>query len=248
MNNPLVSICVPTYEMKGKGLEFLSVLFDSVEKQTYKNIELIISDHSKNNVIEQTINTWKRVSSINIKYVKYTEKYNNGPANTNNCLKYVSGEYIKMLFQDDFFNYDYSLEKIITSMLEEKKYWSVSECIHCNEDSSTRFNHFVPHWNLKSSFTIDDYFNVFPRLGAPSLMTYKFNPKLKFNENVIMYMDVDFYYKLGKVYGEPLIINEQLIVDRNWSGQIGNSHGVFVDLNVEQKLIKDLYKNNEYKL
>ena len=47
-----VSICIPTYEMKGFGANYLDHSLSVLEKQTYQNFEVIISDHSTTPLIE----------------------------------------------------------------------------------------------------------------------------------------------------------------------------------------------------
>ena len=56
--NPLVSICIPCYEMNGKGVEFLNYSFEILKNQSYKNFEIIISDNSKSDVIENLCKNW----------------------------------------------------------------------------------------------------------------------------------------------------------------------------------------------
>jgi glycosyltransferase involved in cell wall biosynthesis len=63
--NPKISVCIPSYEANGKGVQFLSKNIESILSQTYENIEIIISDHSKNNDIEIY------VSSLNNPKIKY---------------------------------------------------------------------------------------------------------------------------------------------------------------------------------
>ena len=38
---PEISICIPTYEFKGKGVKYLADIFDSLRKQTFKNLTRI---------------------------------------------------------------------------------------------------------------------------------------------------------------------------------------------------------------
>ena len=42
-----MSIAIPTYEVKGRGVEFLNDLFRTIEIQTFKDFEVVVSDHSK---------------------------------------------------------------------------------------------------------------------------------------------------------------------------------------------------------
>ena len=42
-----VSICIPCYEMKGNGVAYLNDLMNSITAQTFKDYEIIITDHSQ---------------------------------------------------------------------------------------------------------------------------------------------------------------------------------------------------------
>jgi hypothetical protein len=52
MSNLKISICVPTWEQFGKGKFFLEKLFTTVYEQSYKNFQVVISDHSLDDEIE----------------------------------------------------------------------------------------------------------------------------------------------------------------------------------------------------
>ena len=46
-----ITVCIPTYEYKGDGVAYLGDLFDSLARQTFENFDVVISDHSKDDVI-----------------------------------------------------------------------------------------------------------------------------------------------------------------------------------------------------
>ena len=48
----MISICIPTYEMNGMGVEYLEYSFNILYSQTFKDFEIIISDHSESNLIK----------------------------------------------------------------------------------------------------------------------------------------------------------------------------------------------------
>lgn len=52
MNNPFFSISIPTYGYNGKGSEFLNFSLYKLSSQTFKNFEVVISDHSTDNTIK----------------------------------------------------------------------------------------------------------------------------------------------------------------------------------------------------
>ena len=97
MTEPLVSICIPAY----KKPEYVIRAIQSIINQTYKNVEVIISDDSPNQDIKIAIQPY--ISELKINY------YHNSPAlrspiNWNNALNKASGDYIMLLHQDDWFD------------------------------------------------------------------------------------------------------------------------------------------------
>ena len=96
-----LSIAIPTYEYEGKGADFLDFLFRTIEIQTFKDFEVVVSDHSKDEKLVDVIDVFK--NKFDIKYIKNKNVLGNAPANTNNAIRNCSGEIIKVMFQDDFF-------------------------------------------------------------------------------------------------------------------------------------------------
>jgi len=95
MNLKLVSICIPTYN----GEKYLQEALDSVKKQTYSNIEVIISDdHSKDKTLEICE---KFKSEADFPVYIYSHQPQGIGANWDYCINQSNGEFIKFLFQDD---------------------------------------------------------------------------------------------------------------------------------------------------
>ena len=63
-----LSVCIPTYEMKNIGPIFLEHSFNILAKQSFKDFEVVISDHSSNDGIKEICNKYKDL--INVKYHK----------------------------------------------------------------------------------------------------------------------------------------------------------------------------------
>ena len=47
-----VSIACPTFEYYGRGVEVLDDMFRTIANQTLKDLEVVVSDHSKIDVIK----------------------------------------------------------------------------------------------------------------------------------------------------------------------------------------------------
>ena len=60
----MISICTPTYEMNGKGAEYLEYSFNILYYQTFKDFEIIISDHSESDLIKDLCDKWSSVLTI----------------------------------------------------------------------------------------------------------------------------------------------------------------------------------------
>ena len=79
------SVVIPTYEMNGKGDEFLENNFIILKKQIFNDFNIIISDHSLNDNIKNICDKWK--NELNIIYLKNENNRGSSSANLNNAIK-----------------------------------------------------------------------------------------------------------------------------------------------------------------
>lgn len=98
MKKPLVSICIPTHNRP----EFLKQALQSALNQTYKNIEIIISDNSTGNESVILISQFK---DKRIKYYKNSSTISSF-ANVSRVAQLARGKYIKYLLDDDLLKPD----------------------------------------------------------------------------------------------------------------------------------------------
>jgi glycosyltransferase involved in cell wall biosynthesis len=92
--NSLISICIPTY----KRADLLVCAVESCLKQTYRNVEILISDDSPDDCSEKAILHW--IESNKVRY------YRNSPAlkqagNVNQLFDLAQGQYLVLLHDDD---------------------------------------------------------------------------------------------------------------------------------------------------
>ena len=87
----LVSVCIPTYN----GAPFLQEALDSVSQQTYRNIEVIISDDASNDKTLEIIQDFKAKASFPVSIYHHEPK--GIGANWNNCIRKANGKFIKFL-------------------------------------------------------------------------------------------------------------------------------------------------------
>jgi glycosyltransferase involved in cell wall biosynthesis len=114
INDPLVSILIPTYNRE----KFIEETLLCAINQTYENIEIIVVD---NRSTDQTANIVKSYTIKNPKLKLYINENNIGPINNwKKCLELSNGDFIKFLFSDDKMTMD-SVEKLLFPMLEDQQ-------------------------------------------------------------------------------------------------------------------------------
>jgi glycosyltransferase involved in cell wall biosynthesis len=202
-----VSIAVPVFEYYGRGVEFLDDMLRTISYQTLKDVEVVISDHSKNDDIE--IYCRKNEYNLNIKYIHNENGRGNPAINTNNAIDNCSGEIIKVFQQDDFFFDTEALEVMYNLMTESSQKWFVCGAIHTRDDGRSFFNPMLPRWDEK--MIVEDQRNF---IGGVSVLSIKQEVKTRFDPNVKMLLDVDFYHDTMLNYGMPILHQDILIGNR----------------------------------
>ena len=225
------SIAIPTYEMKGRGSEFLEFNFNKFQSQSFKDFEVVISDHSQNNDIENLCNKWKNI--ININYIRNDYKRGSSSANINTCIKECKGKWIKILFQDDYLYNQDSLENLFKFIINNKFKWVATACDHTN-DGVNLYRPFYPRWSNDLVFGNNT-------ISSPSVISIEnINDGIYFNEELIWLMDVEYYKKKYDIYGEPGYLQDINVINRTWGERLSDKIPLEVKQN-ELKIIKDKY-------
>lgn len=210
--NNLISIVIPCYEMHGKGVEFLDFNLKQINNQTYKNIEIVISDHSQNNDIMELYHKWK--NQLNIVYIKNNNNLGVSSSNVNNAINNSKGELIKILFQDDFLYHNNSIKDIIENF-EDGYNWLVTSSTH-TYDGFNFSNELIPIYNDNIHLGINT-------ISSPSVLTIRKSVTERFDEKLIWLMDCDMYKQLYIKYGEPKIVKKVNVVNRLWGNRLSDT-------------------------
>jgi len=109
--NPLVSIIVITYNSSKFVLETL----ESAKAQTYRNIELIVSDDASTDNTVEICREWLEENRERfVRTELITIKNNSGiPANCNRGVKAAKGEWVKLIAGDDVLFSDCIIQNIL---------------------------------------------------------------------------------------------------------------------------------------
>lgn len=256
MNQPLVSVCVPTFN----GEKYLAEALFSIQEQTYKNLEVIISDDASNDKTIQISENFKKKCQFPVRI--YHHKPSVIGANWNFSIKKAKGDYIKFLFQDDILFATCIQELMI--VIQGKKDIGLVACkrkILFQEESeenklwSEKYEDLQANLNLKDKkvyYLTKDLFSHVeflktPRnkIGEPSAVLFKkeiireiggFRKDLKQN------LDYEFYYRI-LVNKKIAILNEKLICFRlhNEQATYFNKATYCEDFQLYEKIIYEKY-------
>jgi|GEM_PF-326724 len=174
MNNPLVSVVVPTYNSS----KFLERCLESVKNQSYQNIELIVVD---NNSTDST----KEIAR------KYTEKvFNKGPersAQVNFGVEQASGEFVYKVDSDFVLDKD-----VVLQCVEKASEGFEAVVVHNSPDTSVS-------WIAKiRKFEVDMYKYDITHSSARFVRKEVYKKIGGFNEEITAGEDYDFQNKLNR--------------------------------------------------
>jgi glycosyltransferase involved in cell wall biosynthesis len=206
-----VSVCIPTYGMKGKGAYYLQKNLSSVFLQTKVPHEVLISDHSDDNLIEDVAKQW--MPFLNIKYLRNTKNVGVISSNLNNLIDNSTGDIIDFMLQDDYYFRPDSLSQRLITLGDSQ--WAATATIHFAVEKEAFYWHLIPEYR-------QDIYLGFNSIGSPSLLTMRRENCPKFDENLFMLTDCDYYKQLYDKFGLPATSKEITSVSCIWSGQSQN--------------------------
>ena len=150
-------------------------------------------------------------------------------ANTNNAIRQATGDYIKVLFQDDFFYDDNSLQDIFDNLCDG---WLVTGCEH-SPDGTTMVRPFYPAYH-------QDIHLGNNTISSPSVLTFVNDGDTFFDENLSMLMDVDMYKRLFNKYGLPVFLQKINVVNGIGNHQVSQNI-THAEMEAELDYIKKKY-------
>lgn len=194
--------------MKGKGGYYLQQNLASLFIQNVKPYEVIISDHSTDDLIKDVTTSWAQF--MNVKYFRETEKVGVISANLNNCIKNSTGDVIDFMLQDDLYFSSNSLQTRIENLGDSQ--WALTSTIHYSVERDQYYWHLIPEYR-------QDIYLGFNSIGSPSLLTMKRENAPLFDEKLFMLTDCDYYKQLYDKFGLPKTSQAITVVSTMWEGQ-----------------------------
>lgn len=234
----MISIAIPCFEMGGRGSEFLEYNFIQINRQTYKDFEVVVTDHSQDYELKKICEAWS--GQLKINYIRVTENKGSASYNTNQAIKNCSGDIIKILYQDDYLYDEHALQLIVDGFNDQCE-WLISDYIHTKD----RKEFYRPLRPL-----LHERIHLKNLIGAPSCLSIRNRNVIYFDEKLLWAFDCEYYKRLYLNFGMPSYLNKYTTVNFIWDGQLTHK---FKDLEIRKKekeyianLYGDTVREDEY--
>ncbi|GEL12391.1 Glycosyltransferase involved in cell wall bisynthesis [Flavobacterium glycines] len=244
MNNPLVSIIIPTFNRA----HLISETLDSVLAQTYQNWECIVVDDGSTDNTEELVNAYVKKDSRFQFHYRPSERLPGGNAARNYGFEVSNGEYINWFDSDDL---------MLPEFIRKKVYFILHikndiDYVLCGFETFGIDYHVKIVYNLEFLENILDVFMTYKIVFSTPTFFFKRNivKEVKFNEYLSRAQDLDFVFR---VLNNPSIrgvnIKEILVLVRNHNDTITSNfkRSEKKDLSSELIVWKNIFEYLFYK-
>jgi glycosyltransferase involved in cell wall biosynthesis len=202
--DPLISICIPAY----KRTEFLKRLLDSVVAQTFRDFEVIVTDDSPGNEVENLCSSYHHQFSIS--HYRNIQQLGT-PENWNESIRKAKGQWIKLMHDDDWFSGENSLQFYVDAIKNNPTssfFFSAYRNIYLDEkkEESVFISSFRYNMIRKNPVTLFAK-NV---IGPPSVIIHKNDRQIFYDKNFKWLVDFEFYIRYFK-NTKPVYIDKELV-------------------------------------
>lgn len=245
MNNPLVSIIIPTYNRA----HLIGETLDSVLAQTYKNWECIVVDDGSTDYTDELLAFY----TVKDSRIKYYHRPKNRVKGANACRNYgfemSKGEFVNWFDSDDLMLNDFIGRGIELFKINADINVIVSDYEIFNDNDGE-----IYHFQRNKIEQLDlDYYTGKINFGCPNLIWNQASvSNFKFDVGLVRAQELDFHFQIfsnRKIRWKQLVGTKVKI--RRHSNSItsnfqeGNYKSLRSELWVRRKIIKYLFYQNQ---
>ena len=176
-----ITVCIPCYEMAGRGAEYLERNLASLAMQAFRDFDVVVSDNSEGYELARVVDRFR--GDFDICYVRNPRR--GASANYNCALRHAGGKYVRFLAQDDWLAHEDALFEVPDSFGK----WTV---VGADDNPEPVWTGDIHHGNN--------------RLGGPSCLIVSTRDALRFDESLTWLFDCDLYRRMFDRFGEPKAI------------------------------------------
>lgn len=203
-----VSVCLPIFN----GAKYLGGAIESVLAQSHGNFELLIADDLSSDSSPEIA---QQYAGRDPRIVYWRNETNRGIfANYNECLKRVSGSYVKLFAQDDILE-----PACLARLLEQLRFnpnlalvTAARAVIDENGEETAIERFFTESVVIPGRKVISDYMRTFTyRTGTPAQVMFRSNSVGDgFNTKYTLSGDIEYFYRILEA-GDYMYLDEVLV-------------------------------------
>ncbi len=200
---PFISICIPAFQR----VDYLRRLLDSIEIQSFRDFETVISDDSPGSEVLELI----RNHALNpkIRYFKNKETLGS-PENWNEGIRQSKAGWIKIMHDDDWFSGPESLQTFADTIRNKNARFYFSVFTNVFPDGKQEKVQ-ISNFQLNRLKKLPESLLAANRIGPPSVVIFKKEDSLYFDRRMQWLVDIDFYIRYLKKYPPAEFIPENLV-------------------------------------
>jgi glycosyltransferase involved in cell wall biosynthesis len=211
--SPLISICIPAYRQPA----LLERCLASIAMQTYKQVEVLISDDTPGNAVKIVVDRFTQ--QLPLQYT-HNDKPLGTPANWNAALQMAKGDYLLLLHHDDAFSTPESLSLFLAPFQND----STVDFVFGRNPTIQQLSagkHFSPRLFL-DYYADPECLITGNTIGAPSNVMLKAATLEQYNENYKWIVDIEMYVRLFRKKRKFFYVDKELISIGIHEGQVSN--------------------------
>jgi glycosyltransferase involved in cell wall biosynthesis len=200
---PFISICIPAFQR----VNYLRRLLDSIEIQSFRDFETVISDDSPGSEVLDLVQN--HALKTKIRYFKNKETLGS-PENWNEGIRNSRAGWIKIMHDDDWFSDPGSLQKFADTIRNKNARFYFSAYTNVDPDGKTGKVQ-ISDFQLNVLKKVPESLMAANRIGPPSVVIFKKEDSLYFDRRMHWLVDIDFYIRYLKRYPPAVYIPLNLV-------------------------------------
>ncbi|MDF2188771.1 glycosyltransferase [Paraflavitalea sp. CAU 1676] len=184
-----ISICIPAY----KNTDYLRRALDAVAIQTFRDFEVVVTDDSPDESVASLVKTYQH--QFPLRYQRNIPALGS-PGNWNAGIHLASGQWIKMMHDDDWFAGANSLQQFAEAAIQTNAPFLYSGYTHVEEASGKQLTVLPLSADINGLRRNPDRIIAFNVIGHPSTTMVRNDQELFYDENLKWLVDVEYYHRL----------------------------------------------------
>lgn len=187
-STPFISICIPAYQRT----HYLKRLLQSISEQSYTHFEVIISDDSRDDSVQQLVRLFE--AKFPLHYYK-NETALGTPANWNFATGKAGGEWIKLMHDDDWFATPNALQ-IFADATKKGRKFIVSGYNNIDDKNAVLRKPLLTSFRKKMLIRTPMVLLSENYIGQPSVTMVHCSVKAIYDERMKWRVDIDYYMQV----------------------------------------------------